>query len=101
MITVRAGALSPGGEERLLGEAVAEQRRAGDWQAHFSLDLSSILQLCANLQLALRHPGNTGPAADTARTMVDRLRAELLARGFTAHAEIIALGDDPANEQVN
>ena len=69
--------MSAGMEERLIRDAAAEQVRAGDWQTTFALDLPSILQLCANLQLALRHPQNTGLAARMARTMVDTLRAEL------------------------
>lgn len=82
-------------EERLLREATAEARREGQPVTRFELDLPSVPSLCGNLQLALRHPLNSGPSAQIARRLIDDTIAGLKARGFTAHAEMIALGDDP------
>jgi hypothetical protein len=81
---------------RLVHRALEEQERAGDWKIQFELDLTSLMSLCGNLQLALRHPLNSGPGAQIARRLIDDVRAGLLRCGFTAHAELIGLGDNPA-----
>lgn len=82
-------------------ERATEEARladASDWKIQFELDLSSVLQLVGNLQLALRHPGNNGVAAALARKVIRMVFDGLRNRGFSAHAEIIALGDDSAND---
>jgi hypothetical protein len=85
-------------EECLIQKVQAEAVLAADWKIQFELDLASALSLCANLQLALRHPHNNGPTAGTARRLIDEIRAGVEERGFTAHAELIGLGDDPTND---
>jgi hypothetical protein len=87
-----------GPNESLIEEVNAESQLVGDWKIQFELDLSAAISLCGNLQLALRHPSNNGPAADTARQLINDIRTGIQERGLTAHAKLIALGDDPAND---
>ena len=64
------------------------------------LDLDSALCLVGNLQLALRHPGNTGLSAKTARETIDGIIERAREAGYSAHAELMKLGDDPAHDVV-
>ena len=58
------------------------------------LDVLSALSIIGTLQLALRHPANTGAAAAVARSTIDGLIAMLTEYGFTATAELARLGDN-------
>ena len=78
------------------GKDEAEAHR--DYKVQFELDLNACLCLCGNLQLAQRHPMNTGPSSDVARQLIRDIREGLRDCGLTAHAEIIAMGDDRAND---
>lgn len=51
--------------------------------------------LLAQLQLALRHPHNTGPSADIAREMANNL-ARLIIAKFPESQEMIQQGFNPA-----
>ena len=70
-----------------------ERNRAGE-SAHFELqfDIATALYLVGNLQLALRHPENTGAAAAVARETVAGLIEAMRKDGFRAHAELASLG---------
>jgi hypothetical protein len=50
--------------------------------------------LIGQLQLALRHPGNTGAAAHVGRKMIEGLLARLREGGFPAHAELAEMGNE-------
>ncbi len=89
-------ALSSIEQECLIQAAKDEVERAGEWKIQFELDLSSSLAMCGNLQLALRHPLNAGPSAAIARRLIDDLHNGMKERGFVAHAQMVALGDDPS-----
>ncbi|HZT29696.1 MAG TPA: hypothetical protein VFA33_07435 [Bryobacteraceae bacterium] len=83
-------------QERLLARVAAEQDAAPDdliFPVH--LDLAAVLALVGNLQLALRHPRNCGPTADTARAFIAGMIAKLQEHGFAAHAELLDLGNHP------
>lgn len=58
-------------------------------------DLPGALAIIGNLQLALRHPANTGPSAQIARDAIDAMIRSMRECGLTAHAELARLGDDP------
>jgi hypothetical protein len=88
--------MNPSDEERLLAGMEGEAALAGDWKIQLELDLTSALALCANLQLALRHPLNAGPSSKIARQIIDDFYLGLKERGFTAHAEALQAGDDPS-----
>ena len=60
----------------------------------------SALCVIANLQLALRHPGNNRGTADVARAVIAGLIERLREGGFPAHAELAELGNDPAHDFV-
>jgi hypothetical protein len=74
-----------------------ELERLGDgFELPVHLDLTAALCLVGNLQLALRHPGNTGPSAQVARMIIDGVIARMKEAGYLAHAEVMRLGDDPS-----
>ena len=62
------------------------------------IDWNTTVTIIASCQLALRHPGNTGLTAATARAFVD----ELIDRIETVDselAELLRMGDDPAADR--
>ncbi len=61
----------------------------------FELDVLSAITLIGNLQLALRHPANTGPNTRIVRFFIDETIRRMREAGLTAHAELARLGDDP------
>jgi hypothetical protein len=61
----------------------------------FNLDASKALQLVSQLQLALRYPGNNGPASRLGRQMVDVIKAWFHTRAHLACVTVIERGDDP------
>jgi len=65
-----------------------------DWRFPFELDATGVLCLVAQLQLATRHPRNTGTSADWARGFVAGLvrQVEEISPSL---AESLRLGDDP------
>jgi hypothetical protein len=65
-----------------------------NFQASIGLDLRRALDLIANLQVAARHPGNHGPAAHTAREIIDELTAKIASAGCTATLALIELGEN-------
>jgi hypothetical protein len=67
-----------------------------DFQTILDLDLTSVLALVVNLQIALRHPSNTGASAKIMRELLRKLIEGMRDRGFVAHAEACELGSDPA-----
>src|SRR5258708_5797312 len=82
-------------KERLVAAAEQEARVCAiDFPLY--LDQTSVLCLIANLQLALRHPGNTGASAAVARKFVDGMISRMKDAGLVATAELARLGDDPA-----
>jgi hypothetical protein len=78
---------------RLLREMQQEYRPDFILPIHFGL--MELLSLVANLQLALRHPGNTGQSEQTAREIIAAVIERVEAAGFRAHAVAMRLGDDP------
>jgi hypothetical protein len=67
------------------------------FQVH--LEFTAALALIGNLQLALRHPANTGPSSEVARTFIDGLIDRIRDAGFPANAEMLRLGDDPGYDE--
>lgn len=60
------------------------------------IDVNTALILVAHIQLALRHPRNTGPSAGEARHIVEAIRSHFQKLNLPAHVELIDLGNDPA-----
>lgn len=83
--------------ETLLRRCDEERVRsdAARFKLPVELDLHSALCVIGNLQLALRHPANSGPSAEVARTAIDGMIRRMREAGLTAHAELARLGDDP------
>jgi hypothetical protein len=89
-------------ERRELFAAVVDEQfraRADRYCVSLSLDLSSCLAVVANLQLAFRHPGCTGPAKVLAEIVADAIIAEIRADGFPANADLCKLGYDPSHDE--
>lgn len=59
------------------------------------IDALALFMILGNLQLALRHPNNTGPSAKFAKRFIDDARAQLAGPG-SAIDTILRMGDDPA-----
>jgi hypothetical protein len=79
----------------LINRCAIEAEDLDDFTVPLHLDLNSALALVGNLQLALRHPDNTGSAAAVARQIIDGLIARMTASGLEANAELARLGDNP------
>lgn len=58
----------------------------------------SAFQLAALLQLALRHPGASGPAALAGRTFIEHVRAYFADQQALAVLEVLHRGDDPQQD---
>jgi hypothetical protein len=87
--------LSKAAEYDLLDRVAAEASGAIQPTIPILLDPTLALMLVANLQLALRHPGNCGKSAEVARQVVDGIIARFEEMGYKAHAELARLGNDP------
>ncbi len=93
-----AGTETVTSETELLRELHAEQRemkRRGiiiPFAIH-TPDLSVVLALISNLQLALKHPENNGFAAEVARRTIDGLKQIFAEAGYPAHVTLIELGE--------
>lgn len=73
-----------------------EFEEIGDQLLTLQLDVGHLAALVANLQLALRHPANTGATGEVARTLVDGIIAAVEREGRPALAALLRAGDDPA-----
>jgi hypothetical protein len=86
--------------EQLFRECARERQRKGAIVLPVSLDLESAMMLIANLQLALRHPGNNGRSARLAREVIDGLIERIEKLGYVANARVARLGDNPECDEV-
>ncbi len=73
--------------------------RGRDYLQPVYMDLVTCAAIVGHLQLALRHPGNRGPASEIARRMVSGIIERVAEAGFPANAEIMRRGSDPAHDQ--
>lgn len=85
-------------QKELMGRVLREAQADPGFILPVHLDPTNCLCLCAMLQLALRHPGANGSSRQLAEQFIANVRARLNGHGFTAHAEAIGLGDDPAHD---
>jgi len=86
-------------KEELIERASEEVRRLGDQlDIELHLGLSSAMYLVAQLQLAMRHPGNTGEAPEIARGFIDGVIQIMARGGYPATAEVARAGDDPKHD---
>lgn len=69
-----------------------------EWQLPIVLDSTTAMAVCANLQLALRHPGNRGPTADVARKVVAGIIEAYRECGLLAHAQLAELGNNSEHD---
>ena len=69
-----------------------------DYHVAFSLNLFVLAAVIGHLQLALRHPGAIGPAAQLVRRVIDAAIARVAAGGLVHTAALLRKGDDPASD---
>jgi hypothetical protein len=84
--------------KKLLIEAKREHDQAPDYVLPVVMDLLTLSAVAGHLQLALRHPGNTGPSAKIVRSLIEQIIERLEHDGFLANAKAIRLGCDPRND---
>jgi hypothetical protein len=86
-------------DEMLVREGAAELAELLEHQGpiEFVLRPQTAFQLCALLQLALRHPGTTGDTRRTAITVIEHVRAYFT--DAPAVLEMMRRGDDPAYDR--
>lgn len=82
-------------KESLMVDVEQEARGHLDYIVPVHLDLVSLLTLVGHVQLALRHPANTGPSNRLARQVLDQIIHRLRADGLVAHAHLAELGYNP------
>ena len=80
-------------DETLIHKGTTELM-AHEQPLEFVLRPMTAFQLCALLQLALRHPGTTGESRRTALTFIEHVRAYFA--DAPAVLEMLRRGDDPA-----
>jgi hypothetical protein len=86
---------SPEFFERFAADLEALRKDSND-QVHLDLDISTAVMLVAQLQLAQRHPGNTGDSSRRARTLVASLINKLASTSTIRRA--LEAGNDPAHD---
>ena len=79
--------------------AAVEQKEREQYFLHLQLDTVTVLALTANLQLALRHPANNGPSAQTAARIIGQIIERLKDDGMIHNARLLELGQDPDNDE--
>ena len=82
-------------QQALFDAAKTEVAIMGDVTIRIDFDVGSLIGLIGQLQLALRHPGNTGPTGNLTRGLVAKLIEHIRRKGFPRCAEIAELGNDP------
>src|ERR1700722_18839410 len=81
-------------KESLLRRMEQEAIELPEFDMMLNLDLTATLGLVGNLQIAFRHPGNTGPSAQMMRDLVRHIIEGMRERGYVATAEACMLGAD-------
>jgi hypothetical protein len=82
--------------ERVADDALAA--REAEFYLPVHMDLHTMMCVVGALQLSLRHPQNTGPSAKVVRELIAGIIARVETEGYKATAEMMRLGDDPAND---
>lgn len=75
-----------------------QQLDGANFRLPVMLDLDSSLCLVGLLQLALRHPDNTGRCARTAQAIIGGVIDSLHEAGFHAAAELAGCGDGEVSD---
>lgn len=84
---------SPEFEQAFLADCKRQKGR----RVHLDIDFSMALVVVGQLQLALRHPNNTGPSAANARAFVHKLIARLAVTDTIGRC--LQTGFDPKYDQ--
>jgi len=85
-------------EEELMAAATREMATSRDFALPVHLDIQTLMCLVGALQLALRHPGNTGPSSQVVRQVIDAIIDRLEVHGYRAVAHLMRLGYNPEHD---
>lgn len=86
-------------KERLIDFAVEEAKAGKNFILPIHLDLHSLMCVVGALQLALRHPANTGPSSKVVRELIDGIIERVEHAGYVVTAQILRLGDNPEYDE--
>jgi hypothetical protein len=86
-------------KERLIDFAVEEMKAGKNFILPVHLDLHSLTCVVGSLQLALRHPANTGPSSKVVRELIDGIIERVEHAGYVVTAQILRLGDNPEYDE--
>ena len=83
----------------LLERVSAESKSLHDegWKIDVTYDIDCLMVIIGNLQLALRHPKNKGPASIIIKGILEKLIDELPV-DCLALRELVRKGDDPKHD---
>ncbi len=86
-------------KQELLERVTAESQTLHDesWKMTMTLDIDCLMALIASLQLALRHPKNTGPTSQTVKGIIEKLIDELPV-DCLALRELARMGFNPKHD---
>jgi len=84
-------------KEQLLQRIDQEARIGFILSVH--MDLHVLMCVVGALQLALRHPANTGPSSKVVRELIAGIIERVEQEGYLATAEMLRLGDNPENDE--
>ena len=86
-------------EEQELFEAFLQEASENrDMPIVLQLSIDDVLALVPALQLALRHPGFTGPSSLVTRRVITQVIEGFKIRELNKIAAALELGNDPAND---
>jgi len=82
----------------LFSQVMRECKLGNDYELPVLLNLTAAVVVVGSLQLALRHPANTGSSSRVVRSVIDKIIARLTDDGFPGFAMLAKLGDDPQSD---
>jgi hypothetical protein len=88
-------------QKSLFAEVEREVAAADGYKVELTFDLGSAIMLVGQLQLALRHPHNTGAGAQSMARVIAVIIEHLRAAGHIYAARLAELGNDPENDIVH
>jgi hypothetical protein len=86
-------------KREILERATAEMHAARGYALPVHMDLATALAVVGALQLALRHPANTGPSSEAVRGVIAAVIQRIEEDGFPSLAGLARLGDNPTFDE--
>lgn len=90
--------MTPEQVELLNQRVLADLQRSTDQRCIIALDVAGAMSLISQIQLAARHPSNSGISAGVGRSIVEELVRRLAQLELDGLVEIARLGWHPEND---